>query len=84
MKAHFRISVKDYSRNKNLKIQLVRVPFGHNRQFWVRMNGECWPKDGRPVSITRLLVALRKSLVNTVANSQLRAGRNGSEPDSSR
>jgi len=67
MKADLRISVKDYSRNKNLKIQLVRVPFAGNRQFWVRMNGQTWPKDGRPVSITRLLTALRKSLVKSVA-----------------
>ena len=63
MKADLRISVKDYQRNKNLKIQLLRVPFTSNRQFWVRMNGQPWPKDGRPVSLTRLLTALRKSLV---------------------
>jgi hypothetical protein len=30
------------------------------------MNGQPWPKDGRPVSITRLLTALRKSLVKAV------------------
>jgi hypothetical protein len=66
MKADLRISVKDYSRNKNLKIQLVRVPFSHNRQFWVKMNGERWPKDGRPVSITRLLTAVRKALVKSM------------------
>lgn len=66
MKADLRISVKDYSRNKNLKIQLARVPFARSRQFWVRMNGEPWPKDGRPVSVTRLLTALRKSLVKAI------------------
>jgi hypothetical protein len=66
MKAHIRISVKDYSRNKNLKIQLSRVPFTHNRQFWVKMNGQPWPTDGRPVSLTHLLTALRKSLVKSV------------------
>jgi hypothetical protein len=66
MKADLRISVKDYRRDKNLKIQLVRVPFSGNRQFWVKMNGEPWPKDGRPVSLTRLLTALRKSLVKSV------------------
>jgi hypothetical protein len=27
MKADLRISIKDYHRNKNLKIQLSRVPF---------------------------------------------------------
>jgi hypothetical protein len=66
MKADLRISVKDYSRNKNLKIQLARVPFSSNRQFWVKMNGQPWPKDGQPVSLTRLLTALRKSLVKAV------------------
>lgn len=66
MKADLRISIKDYSRNKNLKIQLVRIPFTGKRQFWVRMNGAPWPKDQRPVSLTRLLTALRKSLVKSV------------------
>ena len=66
MKADLRIFVKDYHRNKKRKIQLLRVPFTSNRQFWVRMNGQPWPKDGRPVSLTRSLTALRKSLVKTV------------------
>ena len=66
MKADLRISVKDYSRNKNLKIQLTRVPLFSSRQFWVRMNGVPWPKSGRPVSLTRVLTALRKALVRTV------------------
>jgi hypothetical protein len=57
-----RISVKDYRRNKNLKILLLRAYLTH-RQFFVRMNGSPWPKDGRPVSITRLMTAIRKSLV---------------------
>ena len=68
MKADIRISVKDFRRNKNLKIQLVRVPFSTSRQFWVTMNGALWPKDGKPVSITRLLTALRKSLVKSLSN----------------
>jgi len=63
---NLRISIKDYRRNKNLKIQLAR-PYSTSRQFWVRMNGVPWPKDGRPVSITRLLLtALRKSLVKSL------------------
>lgn len=66
MKADLRISVKDYHRNKNLKIQLVRVPFSASRQFWVRMDGVPWPKDGKSVSLTRLLTALRKSLVKSL------------------
>lgn len=41
-------------------------PFAHSRQNWVRMNGTPWPKDDRPVSLTRLLTALRKSLVKAV------------------
>jgi hypothetical protein len=65
MKADLRISVKDYRRNKNLKIQLQRLPFG-SRQFFVRMNGKAWPKDGRPVSVTRLMTARRKSLAKTL------------------
>ncbi|HTX22295.1 MAG TPA: hypothetical protein VMD27_10635 [Candidatus Aquilonibacter sp.] len=65
MKPDLRISVKDYRRDKNLKIQLARVSFSSNRHFWVRMNGQPWPKDGRPVSLTRLLTALRKSLVKS-------------------
>ena len=65
MKADLRISIKDYHRNKNLKIQLVHVPFSISRQFEVRMNGASWHKDGRPVSLTRLLTALRKSLVKS-------------------
>lgn len=65
MKADLRISIKDYHRNKNLKIQLRRAIFSH-RQFYVRMNGSPWPKGGRPVSITRLLTAIRKSLVKSL------------------
>ncbi len=65
MKADLRISIKDYRREKNLKILLRRATFTH-RQFHVRMNGSPWPKDGRPVSLTRLLAALRKSLVKSL------------------
>jgi len=61
MKADLRISIKDYRRDKNLKIHLVRVPYS-GRQFWVRMNGVPWPGDKRPVSITRLMTALRKAM----------------------
>jgi hypothetical protein len=61
MKADLRISIKDYQRNKSLKILLTRVPFSQ-RQFLVRMNGQSWPKDGKPASITRVLVGLRKAL----------------------
>jgi hypothetical protein len=62
MKADLRISIKDYRRNKNLKILLCRTPFTY-RQFFVRMNGSPWPKDGRPVSLTKLLASIRKALV---------------------
>ncbi len=65
MKAGLRISIKDYHRGKSLKILLARTPFAY-RQYWVRMNGEPWPAKGRPVSLTRLLTALRKSLVKAV------------------
>jgi hypothetical protein len=63
MKADFRISVKDYSRGKNLKVQLCRVPFG--RQFIVRMNGQPWPASGRPVSLSKVFAALRKAVVRS-------------------
>ena len=65
MKADLRISVKDNHRGKNLKILLFRSPFP-TRQFLVRMNGQPWPKDGRPVSLTRLLTGLRKALVKSL------------------
>jgi hypothetical protein len=45
MKAHLQISVKDFQRNKNLKIQLARVPFTRNRQFWGKMDCQPLPKD---------------------------------------
>ena len=77
MKADLRISIKDYHRGKNLKIQLVRVPFSPH-QFWVRMNGQPWPNGARPVSITRLLTALRKSLVK--ANQPAAASSRTGEP----
>jgi hypothetical protein len=68
MKADLRISIKDHHRKKNLKIRLFRPPFPC-RQFLVRMNGAPWPRAGEPMSLTRLVTALRKSLV--------RAGRGG-------
>lgn len=65
MKADLRISIKDYHRNKNLKILLQQVPFASSRQFWVRMNGAPWPKEGHPVSLTRVMTSLRKALVRS-------------------
>lgn len=65
MKTALRISVKDYRRNKNLKILLVAVPFAP-RRFFVTMNGATWPKAGGPASLTRVFTALRKSLVKSV------------------
>ena len=62
MKAELRISIKDYSQNKKLKILLFRTPFA-TRQYYVRMNGMAWPKDRRAVSLTRLLAGVRKALV---------------------
>jgi hypothetical protein len=62
MKAELRISIKDYHRKKNLKILLFRPPFP-GRQFLVQMNGTPRPASGKPVSLTRLLTAWRKSLV---------------------
>jgi hypothetical protein len=67
MKADLRISIKDYRRNKTLKVLLFRPPFP-SRGFLVRMNGQTWPGDGRPASVTRLLAALSKSLVKAGAS----------------
>jgi hypothetical protein len=62
MKADLRISIKDYRRNKNLKVLLYRPPF-QSRGFLVRMAGKPWPPSGGPASLTRLFAALRKALV---------------------
>ena len=62
MNADLRISVKDYSGNKTLKLSLLRVHFA-SRRFFVRMNGQPWPKDGSPASLTQVFTALRKALV---------------------
>jgi hypothetical protein len=68
MKVELRISIKDCHRKKNLKALLLRPPYP-SRPFLVQMNGGWWPRSGGPVSLTRLVTALRKSLV--------RAGRDG-------
>jgi hypothetical protein len=62
MRTDLRISVKDVRRKKTLKLLLTRTPFG-DRRFFARLDGRRWPADGRPVSLTRLLTALRKALV---------------------
>jgi hypothetical protein len=62
MKPDLRISIKDHHRNKSLKILLFRPPFPC-RQFLVRMNEAPSPTGGgAPVSLTRLVTTLRKSL----------------------
>jgi hypothetical protein len=66
MQADWRISIKDYRRGKTLKGLLTRPPFGP-RQFFVRMNGVRWPAAGQPVSLTRVVTALRKALVKSCA-----------------
>lgn len=58
MKADFRISVKDNSRRKNLKVELVRVPFG--RQFFVRMDGV---KMAVTSPLSKVFASLRKAVV---------------------
>jgi hypothetical protein len=73
MKADLRISIKDYHKNKNLKVLLVRPPFDC-RQFMVWMNGERWPSGGQRVSLTRVLTALRKALVRGAKAPHRRAG----------
>jgi hypothetical protein len=66
MKADLRISVKDYSQGKALKVLLSRVPF-RPAQYWVTMNGQRWPSSGRPVSLTRVFTALRQAVVRAGA-----------------
>jgi hypothetical protein len=67
MKPDLRISVKDFHREKNLKILPFRADFNH-RQFFVRMNGAPWPADRRPVSLTTLLTGIRKALVKAAGS----------------
>jgi hypothetical protein len=64
IKSDLRISVKDYRRNKNLKIPLQRATFTH-RQFQVSMNDSPWKKDGRPVSPAKLFTSLGKPIVKS-------------------
>jgi hypothetical protein len=61
-----RISIKHDRRNKSLKILLLRPSFP-SRGFMARMNGQARPKHGRPVCLTRVRAALRKSLVKAGA-----------------
>ena len=70
MKAGLRISIKDYHRNKNLKILLFRPPF-QCRGFPVRMNPDASGQAdglGGTVGLSRLLAAVRKSLVKGLAS----------------
>jgi hypothetical protein len=67
--------VKHDRRGKRLGIMRRRTPFP-TRPFSVRMNGQPWPEDGRPVSLTRLLTALRKSLVKTLRVFARRSAKN--------
>lgn len=61
MKADVRISIKDYHRKKTLKVLLFRTPWP--RQFFVRMNGERWPKEKGIASLSKVFAALRKGVV---------------------
>jgi hypothetical protein len=47
-------------------VLLFLLPF-LSRQFMVWMTGQPWPKNGRLVSLTRVLTALRKALVRAHA-----------------
>jgi hypothetical protein len=73
MKADLRISIKDYRKNKSLKILLFRAPWPGKPQFLGRMNGAVWPGRGRAVSLTRLLAAVRKALVRSTGEAQEKA-----------
>ena len=73
MRADLRISIKDYHKNKSLKVLLFRPPYP-SRGFLVRMNGRPWPASAKPVCLTRLLGALRKSLVRAEHTPPIKAG----------
>jgi len=69
MKPERRIAIKVVRRNKNLKILLTQSRLA-DRRLSVRMGGQRWPHSGRgwpadarPVSLTKVLTALRKALV---------------------
>jgi hypothetical protein len=66
MKADLRISVKDSRRSKSLKVHLAQVNFSQCPEFFVRMNGQPWLSDGRPVSITKVFAALRQAVVKSM------------------
>ena len=53
MKAEVRILIKDYHRNKNLEVLLVRPPYP-SRGLMVWMNRERWPEERRP-SVVRFV-----------------------------
>lgn len=67
MRCDLQNSVKDYPRGKALRIQLSQLCFGSARQFFVKRNGSPWPAARRPVSITRVLTALRNPIVKAMA-----------------
>jgi hypothetical protein len=66
MKPDVRTSIKDYRRNKTLRVLLFRPSFP-SRSFMERMIGQTWPKHEWPVCLTRVLSALRKCLVKAGA-----------------
>ncbi len=61
MKADLRISIKDYRRNKNLKVVHFKPPFP-SRGFMVTINGRPWPTRPRDVGLARIFAALSKAL----------------------
>jgi hypothetical protein len=75
MKADLRISIKDYRRNKSVKVLLYRAPWP--RQFFVRINGERWPKGTETASLSRLFAALRKDVVLVEAETEAEAQKGG-------
>ena len=48
-------------------VQLAQVNYSRCPQFLVRMNRAPWPANGRPVSVTRVLTALRKAIVKSIS-----------------
>ncbi|MGI9114529.1 MAG: hypothetical protein DLM52_01110 [Chthoniobacterales bacterium] len=61
-KAHFSLLVKDHLTQKQLKVELVDLPFADGRRFRVRVNGK-WAAKVPVASKTMVLKQVRGWLV---------------------
>ena len=61
-KPHYTLTVKDHASGKQLKIELIHLPFVETRRFRVRVNG-AWAAKVPVASKTVVLEQLRSWLV---------------------